>query len=378
MNIYLDNNATTRLDARVRDAMRPFMGDRFGNPSSIHAHGQDARFVVDDARTKVAALINGEPEEIIFTSGGTESCNMALLGHCRQQGVAARILASRVEHPAVLKCAEFIEETRLAQVDWINVTTDGVIDLTDVYNRLKSAPTLMSVMSANNDVGVIMPLPEIIAAAHAQGALVHTDAVQAVGKIPMDVKASGVDLLSCSAHKLRGPMGIGALYIKRGTRLKPMLFGGHQEYRKRPGTENVAAIAGFGAACELAQKELSRRTAHICDLKHLLEEGLHHLPAVIIYGETAPRLPGTCYAGFGGIEGETLQMALDMRGFSVSVGSACSSETRDPSHVLTAMGVSPRDAARAIRFSLGPDNTEDEIHQLLSALGELVPQLRSQ
>lgn len=364
------------MDPIVRDAMLPYWDGIFGNPSSIHAHGQKARYALDTARAKVAALINAEPEEIVFTSGGTESCNMALLGHCRVKGAAARILASAVEHPAVLKCVEFVEETKLAQVAWIPVTPDGVIDMGAFAAKVDHTPTLVSVMGANNDVGTLMPIEEIANMVHAKGALLHSDAVQAVGKIPVDVKSSNVDMLSFSAHKFHGPRGIGALYLKRGTRILPIQFGGHQEYRKRPGTENVAAAVGFGVACGLAQNEMANRTRHITQLKMQLESGLHRFSDVRIFGENAKRLPGTCYAGFGGIEGETLQMALDMRGFSVSVGSACSSETRDPSHVLTAMGVSKRDAARAIRFSIGKHNTAEEIEQLLVALGELLLQLR--
>lgn len=376
MNIYLDNNATTRLDPRVKEVMIPYLENVYGNPSSVHAHGQRTRHAIDNARAQVAALINAEPEEIVFTSGGTESCNGAILGHCRAKGPGARILSSRVEHPAVLRCVEYAAEANLAQVEWVAVTPNGVLDIADLKSKVSDGPTLVSVMTANNDVGTIMPIHEVAAIAHAGGAVCHTDAVQAVGKIPVDVKALGVDMLSCSAHKLRGPLGIGVLFVKRGTRISPVLFGGHQEYRRRPGTENVAAIVGFGEACALAQNEMVLRSAHVAMLKEKLETGLRTLADVWIIGENAARLPGTCYAGFNGLEGETLQMALDMRGFSVSVGSACSSESRDPSHVLTAMGVPARDALRAVRFSIGPENTIDEVEQLLSVLQELLLQLR--
>lgn len=376
MNIYLDNNATTRLDPRVKAAMMPLMETVYGNPSSIHAHGQQVRHAVDTARGRVASLINAEPEEIIFTSGGTESCNTAILGHCRVKGDRARILASRVEHPAVLRCVEYLASSGGAAVDWVDVTPDGVIDPDDLTRKMASGPTLVSVMTANNDVGALMPVSDVAAMAHAAGAVCHTDAVQAVGKIPVDVKRSDVDMLSCSAHKLHGPPGVGALYVKRGTRILPTLFGGHQEYRRRPGTENVAGIVGFGVACELAAAEMATRMAHVMSLKTRLENGLGQIDGIEIYGRHAPRLSGTCYVGVSGVEGETLQMALDLRGFSVSMGSACSSESRDPSHVLTAMGVSARDAVRAVRFSLGPENTEEEIDCVLGTLRKIIPTLR--
>lgn len=374
--IYLDHNATTLLDARVKEAMLPYLDNRFGNPSSVHCHGQRVRYAVDTARQQVARLINAEPEEIVFTSGGTESCNMAILGHCRFSQADAHIVASRIEHPAVLRCVEYVEESKLAKVQWVAVDSLGLLDLLDLEQKLLLQPTLATIMLANNDVGTLQPIYDIVNKVHGASAVFHTDAVQAVGKIPIDVKAWKNDLLSFSAHKFRGPMGVGALYIRRGTRLLPTVFGGHQENRRRPGTENVAAIVGFGAACELAEAELVQNANHVTSLKTKLERGLLGMDGVTIFGKTAPRLPGTCYAGFRGIEGETLQMALDMAGFSVSVGSACSSESRDPSHVLMAMGVDWKVASSAVRFSIGPSNTIDEIDALLQALQRTLVQLR--
>lgn len=374
--VYFDNNATTPLDPRVLDAMQPYLTEQFGNPSSVHSYGQRARYAVDTARSKVATLIGADPEEIIFTGGGTDACNMAIFGHVRFMDGKAKLLSSRVEHPAVLRCVEYLEDTEQAKVDWIEVGEDGVVDLSCLSTKMKRNPSLVTVMAANNDVGTVMPISEVAEIVHSHGALLHSDAVQAVGKIPVHVGDMGVDLLSCSSHKLRGPMGVGALFVKRGVRIAPTIFGGYQENRRRAGTENVAGIVGFGAACELLCAELADTSKKVKLLKAKLEQELHAIEDVTIYGQHAERLPGTCYAGFSGIEGETLQMALDINGFAVSVGSACSSESRKPSHVLTAMGVSAKDASSAIRFSLGPMNTDEEVDGLLSSLSQLLAQLR--
>lgn len=368
MNIYLDNNATTKLDPLVREAMLPFLGSVFGNPSSIHSHGQSTRFAVDTARANVASLINSEPEEIVFTSGGTEACNLAVFGHCRNAGKSVKLLAGRAEHPAVINSVEYIRKEGLAEVEWINILADGTVDLADLEKKMNCKPSLVIVMTANNDTGAVMPVKKAAEIAHAGGALFFTDAVQAAGKIPVDVKDIDADFLSFSAHKLNGPQGSGALFIKQGVRITPLMFGGHQENRRRPGTENVSGISGFGAACELALKEMDNRKSYISSLRKQLEEGLCSIYNVSIFSRDSARLPGTCYAGFPGFIGEMLQMALDMKGFSVSAGSACSSDLKEPSHVLTAMGIMESEALSALRFSIGHENTEQEIEMLLSAL----------
>jgi cysteine desulfurase len=381
LNIYLDNNATTRIDPEVIEAMMPYLADNFGNPNSVHEYGQEARFAVDRARTQIAALINADPEEIIFTSGGTESCNTALFGIC--SGLAAGkkrkalLLYSSLEHPSVANCAENLSALDLAGTARINAEQSGRVDTAHLKKMLEAGDVdLVSLMTVNNDTGVLMPVARAAGLAHDRGALFHTDAVQAVGKTEVDVKKLDVDMLSCSAHKLYGPKGIGALYLKRGTALAALLHGGPQEYRLRAGTENVAAIVGFGAACELAGQDLDKRIGKIRELRNRLEKGLSALEGMEIFGQNAERIAGTVYAGFAGISGETLQMALDMNGFSVSTGSACSSELKEPSHVLLAMGISPEKALSAVRFSIGKDNTEEEIDQLVAVTGRLVEQIR--
>ncbi len=376
-NIYLDNNATTPLDPEVLEAMLPYFKGTFGNPSSIHTHGQQARRGLDIAREQAALIINADPEEIIFASGATEANNMAILGH--QQALLPKrphILTSVIEHYAVLNPVAHLDRNGLAQVSYAVVDSDGVINPDQYISALQNQVTLVSVMAANNDVGTIQSFAKLADSAAASGAVFHTDAVQAVGKIPLDVSRSNIHMLSFSAHKIYGPKGVGALYVKRGTRIAPIVFGGHQEYRKRAGTESLANIVGFGKACELARQRLAADATAIGALKEELENRLRNISGVTIHGAAAPRLVGTTNVSFEGIEGETLLMAMDLRGISIATGSACNSESKDPSHVLTAMGVPPPLARRTIRFSIGRTNTREDILQTVATLTSILERLR--
>ena len=376
-NIYLDNNATTPVDPEVLEAMLPYFKNVFGNPSSIHAHGQQARRGLDIAREQTALIINADPEEIIFTSGATEANNMAILGHQQAlQPKRAHILTSAVEHYAVLNPVAHLDRGGLAKVSYAVVNRDGVINLDQFISALQNHVTLVSVMAANNDVGTIQPFEKLADLAASNGAVFHTDAVQAVGKIPLDVSRTSIHMLSFSAHKIYGPKGVGALYVKRGTHIAPIVFGGHQESRKRAGTEALANIVGFGKACELAYQRLAADTATIAALKDELEHRLRNISGVTIHGATAPRLAGTTSASFAGIEAETLLMAMDLRGISIATGSACSSEAHDPSHVLTAMGVPASLARQTIRFSIGHSNTREDIRRAVEVLISILDRLR--
>ena len=373
MPIYLDHNATTALDPRVLEAMQPYLTGPYGNPSSVHRYGRAARDAVEAARAQVAALAGARPSELVWTSGGTESNNFALKG--ATEGVKpTRVLYGATEHPAVLETAEALA-ARGWGVETIAVNTDGLVDWPAFEAQLRRAPLrIAAVMVANNETGVLQDVPRAAALVHACNAWLLADAVQAAGKIPLDFAASGADLMSLSSHKLYGPKGIGALLVKAEVELAPLLHGGGQERGLRGGTENVAAIVGFGAAAELAQAELQARAAHLLQLRGQLIAGLHQLPGVIIFGEAAPRLLNTVQFGLKGWEGEALLMALDRKGIAVSSGSACSSGKGEPSHVLIGMGL-PRDVAYgAIRVSLGKDNTAAEIERFLQMLGELQAQ----
>lgn len=370
MPIYLDHNATTPLDPRVLEAMQPYLAGPYGNPSSVHRYGRAARDAVEAARLQVAALAAAEPKEVVWTSGGTESDNLALQG-ATAAVKPTRVLYGATEHPAVLETAEALR-ARGWGVETIAIDRDGLVDWPAFETQLARAPLrIAAVMLANNETGVIQDTARAAALVHVQNALLLVDAVQAAGKMPLDFKASGADLMSLSSHKLYGPKGIGALLLKAEVELAPLLHGGGQERGLRGGTENVAAIVGFGAAAELAQRELEARTAQLLELRQRLIAGLHALPGVTIFGEAAPRLPNTVQFGLKGWEGEALLMALDRKGVAVSSGSACSSGKGEPSHVLLGMGLPREVAYGAIRVSLGKDNTEAEIDRFLAVLGEL-------
>jgi cysteine desulfurase len=376
MRIYLDNNATTPLAPEVRDAMVACL-DRcsVGNPSSIHSAGQEARRLVDRARAAVARCIGARPEEIIFTSGGTEADNLAVLG-AAAAGARRRVAASAIEHHAVLSPCRHLADAGV-EVALLPVDGEGRLDLDAAAAALDAGAAVVSVMLANNDVGTIQPVAEVAALARAAGAVVHSDAVQAAGKVPVDVGALGVDLLSISAHKISGPMGAGALYVRTGTRLTPLVFGGRQERSLRPGTENVPAIVGLGRACEIAAERLEADSVRLARLRSRFEERvLETIPGAVVNGRDAPRVATTSNVAFDGLEGELLAINLDLLGVAVSTGAACSIGDAEPSHVLIAMGRTPAQARSSVRFSLGRDTTDDDIDGAVAALRQAVAALR--
>ena len=375
--IYLDHNSTTPLHPGVLEAMLPYYKEAFGNPSTIYSFGQETRKATDEAREKVANLIGASPEEIIFTSGGTEADNVAL------KGVAAalekkgkHIVTSSIEHHAVLSTLKYLEK-RGYKVSFLPVDEHGWLDPREVEEAITSQTVLISVMHANNEVGTIEPISEIGEIAQKAGIYLHTDAVQTIGKIKVNVDDLKVDLLSLSAHKFYGPKGAGALYVRKGTRIHPLLHGGYQERRRRAGTENVAGIVGLGKAAEIASKEMvqqSRRESNLRDrLEKMIRENINHCQ---LNGHPTQRLPNTLNVSFGFIEGESLILNLDLKGIAVSTGSACTSGSLEPSHVLMAMGVAPEIAQGSIRFSLGRDNRKEDIDYTVENLVEIVTRLR--
>ena len=372
MPIYLDHNATTPLDQRVLEAMQPYLTGPYGNPSSVHRYGRAARDAVEAARVQVAALAGAQPAEVVWTSGGTESNNLALKGATEAARKQSRILYGATEHPAVLETAEALR-ARGWPVETIAIDGQGLVDWPVFEAQLARAPLcIAALMAANNETGVIQDTARGAALVHARDALLLVDAVQGAGKLPLQhFWQGGADLMSLSAHKLYGPKGIGALLVRAGVELTPLLHGGGQERGLRGGTENVAAIVGFGAAAELAQQELESRNTHLLALRERLVAGLHALPGVSIFGELSPRLANTVQFAVKGWEGEALLMALDRKAIAVSSGSACSSGKGEPSHVLLGMGL-PRDIAYgAIRVSLGKDNSAAEVDRFLAVLAEL-------
>jgi cysteine desulfurase len=375
--IYVDHNATTPLHPDVWEAMRPFLTDIFGNPSSLHAEGQQARDAVEEARAQVAQLLGASPEEIIFTSGGSEAANQAIVGSAltrRRQG--QHIITTQIEHPAVLGSCRFLE-TQGFRVIYLPVSAAGVIDPDDLAHALTDETILVSVMHANNEVGTMQPLRECAALARARGIWVYTDAVQSVGKMPTAVDDLGVDLLSLSGHKIHGPKGVGALYVRRGITLAPIITGGPQEQGRRGGTEPVAAIVGLGAAARLASTRMPPDTVHLAALRDQLERGiLATIPDVMANGAAAPRLPTTSNLSFKDVDGQSLVVALDLKGVAASTGSACSSGSLEPSHVLIAMGLSTEWLRGATRFSFGSSNTPHEVDYLLQLLPPIVARLR--
>jgi cysteine desulfurase len=360
MRIYFDHNATTPTDPAVVEAMTRVLEQYFGNPSSVHHFGQRAKALLDDARSAVAALIGAEPSEIVFTSGGTEADNFALRGVAEALEPTGRrhLIASAIEHEAVL-----VTLKALARRGWrttlLPVGPSGIVDPSALAGALADDTALVSVMHANNEIGTVQPVAALARLAHARGALFHTDAVQSIGKIPVDVNALGVDLLSLSAHKFNGPKGAGALWIKRGTRVTAILTGGKHERTRRAGTENVPGIAGLGVAAQLAARKLATDAATVGALRDRLEEQiLARVPGTAVNGDRTPRVPNTTNISVDGIEAESLLIALDLEGVAVSTGSACSSGTLEPSHVLRAMGLPAHRTQNSIRISLGAGNTD--------------------
>lgn len=377
MRIYLDYNATAPPVAEVTEAVARAMREDFGNPSSVHAYGQRAKAAVDQARAQVAALLEAEASEVVFTSGGTESDNFALTGAF--EAVAAtdrrRIVTTGIEHEAVLNTVRALA-TRGADVVIVPARPDGIVDAAAFAAAVTSETAVVSVMLANNEIGTIQPVAEIAALCRARGVLMHTDAVQAMGKIPVSVRALGVDLLSLSAHKFCGPKGTGALWIRRGVRLVSQTTGGRQERNRRAGTENVPGLVGFGVAARLARETLPA-SASIAGLRDRLEFGiLKQVPGTAVNGGPHSRVPNTTNISFDGVEAESLLIALDLEGVAVSTGSACSSGSLEPSHVLRAMGLPNARARNSLRFSLGASTTRDEIDFVTGMLTGLVTKLR--
>jgi cysteine desulfurase len=375
--IYLDHNATTPLHPAVWDAMRPFLTGIFGNPSSLHSEGLQARDAVEEAREHVARLIGAGAEEIVFTSSGTEADNLAILGSVlARQRQGRHIVTSQIEHPAVLGSCLALEAQGF-RVTRLPVGSAGTIDPHDLAQVLAGDTLLLTLMHANNEVGTIQPIQACAALARARGVLVHTDAVQSVGKIPTLVADLGVDLLSLSGHKINGPKGIGALYVRRGSSLHPIMTGGPQERGLRGGTEHVAAIVGLGAAAQLAAACMADEMPQVTALRDRLERGiLATIPDVLVNGATAPRLPTTTNLSFKGVDGQSLVVALDLQGVAASTGSACSSGSLEPSPVLIAMGLADEWLQGAVRFSLGSGNTPAEVDAVLHMLPPIVARLR--
>ncbi len=374
--VYLDNNATTRPDPEVLDAMLPFLTEHWGNPSSMHTFGGNVRRPVEQAREQVAALLGADPAEIVFTSGGTESDNTALRGAVEAAPGRPLVITSRVEHPAVLEPCRLLRDQGYSLAE-IGVDSEGRLNLDELRAELERGPSVASLMWANNETGVIFPIAKVAALVKAAGGLVHTDAVQAVGKVPIDLKAVPVDLLSLSGHKLHAPKGVGALYIRRGTRLKALLMGGHQEHNRRSGTENVPGIVALGKACELAGKQMAGDARRMAALRDRLESGLlATCPDSRVNGDRANRMPNTTNISFEYIEGESILYHLSDLGVAASSGSACSSGSLEPSHVLRAMGIPFTAVHGSIRFSLSRFTTAEEVEFVLNELPGIVARLR--
>jgi cysteine desulfurase len=380
--VYLDNNASTPLAPEVFEAMKPYLVEQYGNASSIHWYGQQAKAAIETAREQVAKLINARPNEIAFTSGGTESDNTSVFGiveaaqpHGRYDG--KHIIISAIEHHAVLNAAQALEK-RGVLVTYVPVDYSGVVDPSEVERAIRPETVLISIMHANNELGTIQPIEEIGRVAREGDIYFHTDAVQSVGKIPVDVEKLNVDLLSFSAHKFHGPKGTGALFIRKGTDLRPMFYGGHHERDRRPGTENVAGAVGAGKAAEVAFQKLETEGKRIAALRDRLEDAmLDVVPLAAVNGDRARRLPTTTNMRFDHVEGEGFVIAMDLRGVACSTGAACSSGSLEPSHVLSAIGLTKAQARSSMRFSLGRFTTAEDIDHAIELIPAVVEHLRS-
>lgn len=379
MRIYLDHNATTPLDPLVVDRMTQALRDVWGNASSVHHFGQQAKAALDEARGAVATLLGAEASEVVFTCGGTESDNIAIRGAAEalEAGGRRHLITSAIEHEAVLATVRALAR-RGARVTILPVDASGIVSPDRLREAMTDDTALVSVMHANNEIGTVQPIGELAAIAHERGALFHTDAVQSAGKLPLDVRALGVDMLSIAGHKFYGPKGTGALWLKRGVRLVPPMTGGRQERNRRAGTENVPALVGLGVAADVARQKLAGEAARLAGLRDRLEAGiLAGVAGSERNGAAAPRVPNTTNISVDGIESESLLIGLDLAGIAVSSGSACSSGTLEPSHVLKAMGLSHGRTLGSIRFSLGASNTEADIDRVIEVLPPLVAKLRS-
>ena len=374
--IYLDHNATTPVDPEVREAMLPFLGGDYGNPSSLHWFGQRARAAIEEARVLVAALVGATASEIVFTSGGSESDNLALRGVAAKAGPSRRgIVCSAIEHHAVLRSARALRDegwpVRIARVG-----EDGVLDLDALAADVDGTTVLVSIMLANNETGVLQPVAEAARLARACGALVHCDAVQAAGRVEIGVRALDVDLLTVSAHKIYGPKGVGALYVRRGTPMAPLVRGGAQERNRRAGTENVAGVVGFGVAADLARRRREEDAARLAALRDRLERLLLEVPGTRRNGE-GPRVPNTTNVSFEGADAEALLFALDLEGIAVSTGAACAAGGVEPSHVLRAMGYAPERVQSSLRLSLGRTTSEADVERAAEAIASVVDRHRA-
>ena len=375
--IYFDHNATTPVSAAVLEVLVPALLEVHGNASSIHQDGQLAKERLETARRQVASLLHCDPKEVVFLSGGTEADNLAILGSVQPDpNVKKHVITSAFEHPAVLNTCRELERQGV-EVTHVHPGPDGIVDPSDIRRALRPETVLISVMHANNELGTIQPIEEIAAIAREAGVLMHSDGVQTAGRIPVDVKTLGVDLYSISGHKLYAPKGVGALYVKNGTRLHPIQFGGRHEKGRRAGTENVPGAIALGAAARFAAADLEEESRRLAALRDRLEEGiLRRVPSTGVNGSRSQRVPNTTNIYFDGIDGEALVIALDLRGFAVSSGSACSSGAVEPSHVLLAMGLSKERARASLRFSLGRTNTVEQVDALIDAVADSTAQLR--
>ncbi|MGF7431524.1 cysteine desulfurase NifS [Thermoanaerobacterium thermosaccharolyticum] len=374
--IYLDNAATTPIRSEVLNSMMPFFDNRFGNPSALYSYGQEAKKAIEEARDKVAAAIGASEDEIFFTSGGTESDNWALKGAAYAlKDKGNHIITSSVEHHAILHTCQYLENQGF-EITYLPVDEYGLVDPNELKRAIKDNTILVSIMYANNEIGTIEPIEELVKVAHDKGVLFHTDAVQAVGNVPIDVKNLDVDMLSMSAHKIYGPKGVGALYIRKGLRIDTLLQGGAQERNRRAGTENVAGIVGFGTAIELITKNIDEHIKKLTRLRDKLIDGILKIPYTRLNGHPIKRLPGNVNVSFEFVDGESLILSLDMEGICVSSGSACTAGSIDPSHVLLAIGLPEEIAHGSLRLTIGEENTEEEIDTVINKLPKIVDRLR--
>lgn len=374
--IYLDNAATTPIRSEVLNSMMPFFDNRFGNPSALYSYGQEAKKAIEEARDKVAAAIGASEDEIFFTSGGTESDNWALKGAAYAlKDKGNHIITSNIEHHAILHTCQYLENQGF-EITYLPVDEYGLVDPNELKRAIKDNTILVSIMYANNEIGTIEPIEELVKVAHDKGVLFHTDAVQAVGNVPIDVKNLDVDMLSMSAHKIYGPKGVGALYIRKGLRIDTLLQGGAQERNRRAGTENVAGIVGFGTAIELITKNIDEHIKKLTRLRDKLIDGILKIPYTRLNGHPIKRLPGNVNVSFEFVDGESLILSLDMEGICVSSGSACTAGSIDPSHVLLAIGLPEEIAHGSLRLTIGEENTEEEIDMVINKLPKIVDRLR--
>ena len=377
-SVYLDNNATTKPRPEVIEAMAPYYSESWGNPSSVHYAGRPLKVKLAEARETIASAISADPSEIYFTSGGTEADNIAIIGYAmaNKKHGGGHIITSTIEHPAVLETTKFLSKNGY-DVTRVEVEENGKIHPAKVATAFRDNTILVTIMSANNETGVIQEIEEVVGHATERSVFVHTDAVQSFLKVPIDVKMMGVEMLSISSHKVNGPKGVGALYIRKGTKVHPLFHGGHHEREIRPGTENVAGIIGFAKAVEIGVAELNKTNSHVAKLRDELEKRIKEtIPSVRVNGSVNSRLPGTTNISFECIEGEALLINLDMCGIAISTGSACSSGSLDPSHVLMAMGIPHEIIHGSLRFSFGYENTMDDVDYVMKHLPKIVKTIR--